>query len=398
MRGRCRQVLLAVVSFALLSISFGIAAQEESPLVWGPNLGAISDDSIVITWNTSRPVSVDLHYATAQLYDSTGEWEETLYFDPHKDVAEIYLDGLLPATKYRYQLVLYEGDAIYERPIGYFTTSSSETQSFSFLVYGDTQTNQDRNKLVSDTMARDNPDAALVIHTGDLVESPTIGRFKNFFAAIGNLALSHPYVCVIGNHEKGSPRYYEFCPLPTGGGNSNEQWWSFDYGNVHFVGIDTNTFKGADAITMMRQQIEWVSNDLQLSKATFKVVFFHHPIYSSTWDGGVNEPLQQMWEKILVDNGVDVVFNGHMHCYEHFYVNSIHHVISGGGGGPLQEPVEKIAEATVFRRYGVLHYMRVTVSGSTMRVEAIPVASVYDDELHLLPGDRAMDSFTIRKP
>lgn len=398
MRARCRKLVFLVAIAALFLTSVGVSAQEDSPLVWGPNLGAINENSIVITWNTSRPVSVDLHYAAANFYDSTGKWEETLYFDAHEDVAEIYLNGLLPATKYRYQLVLYEGDAIYQCPIGYFTTSSPEMRSFSFLVYGDTQTNQDRNKLVSDTMARDNANAALVIHTGDLVESPTIGRFKDFFSAIGNLALSHPYLCVIGNHEKGSPRYYEFCPLPTGGGKSNEEWWSFDYGGVHFVGIDTNTFKGADAIDLMREQIEWVRSDLQFSKATFKVVFFHHPIYSSTWNGGVNEPLRQEWEQIFVDNGVDVVFNGHMHCYEHFFMKGIHHVVSGGGGGPLQEPVEDIADGTVFRRYGILHYMRVTVSDNMMRVEAVPVASVYDDQVHLTPGKQAMDAFTIYKP
>jgi phosphodiesterase/alkaline phosphatase D-like protein len=398
MRAHCCRFIRLAVIVALLSISLGVFAQQDSPLVWGPNLGAISDDSIAITWNTSRPVSVDLHYATANFYDSTANWEETLYFEAHEDVAEIWLDGLLPATKYRYQLVLYEGDAIYECPIGYFTTSSPETRSFSFLVYGDTRTNQDLNKLVSDTMARDNLDAALVINTGDLVESPTIGRFKDFFSAIGDLALCHPYLCVIGNHEKASPRYYEFCPLPTGGGKADEQWWSFDYGNVHFVGIDTNTFKGADAISLMREQIEWVKSDLEFSKATFKVVFFHHPIYSSTWDAGVNEPLQQMWEQIFVDNGVDVVFNGHMHCYEHFYMKGIHHVVTGGGGAPLQEPVENIAPGTVFRRYRVLHYLRVTVSDNMMRVEAIPVGSVYDDQVHLTPGTQAMDSFTIYKP
>ena len=398
MRVSFRGIVLVAVVAVLLLLPLAVFAQEESPLVWGPNLGVIGENSVAITWNTSREVGADLHYATAKFYDASGKWEETLSFDPHKDVADILLNGLLPGTTYRYQLVIYEGDAVYESGIGHFTTSSPDLRSFSFLVYGDTRTNQDRNKLVADTMARDNADAALVINTGDVVESPTIGRFKNFFAAIGNLALSHPYLCVIGNHEKASPRFYEFFPLPAGGGKSNEEWWSFDYGNVHFVGIDSNSITGANAINLMREQIKWVKEDLAKSQATFKVVFFHHPIYSSTWNGGINVPLQQQWEQIFSDTGVDVVFNGHMHCYEHFFVHGIHYVVTGGGGAPLQDPVEKAADGTVFRRYGILHYVRVTVSGNMMRVEAIPVASVYNDEVHLTPGGSPMDSFTISKP
>jgi predicted phosphodiesterase len=395
-KGIKRKIILTAIFVVLVWSVFSLG-QEESPLLWGPNLGAIGEDYVAISWNTARAVGADLHYATADVYEETGAWEETLSFEPHEGVAEVQLRDLVPGKTYRYQLTIYEGDAVYESPVGRFTTSSNETRSFSFIVYGDTRTYPDRHKLVADTMARDNPNAAFVVNTGDVVESPTIGRFKNFFAAIANLALSHPYLAVIGNHEKGHPRYYEFLPLPAGGGKSNEEWWSFDYGNVHFLGLDSNALTGSQAITRMREQAEWVKEDLATSTAEFKVVFFHHPIYSSTWDGGVNESLRSLWEPIFLETGVDLVMNGHMHCYEHFYVKGIHHVVTGGGGAPLQDPVDEVADGTVFRRYKTLHYIRVTVAGDTMRVEAIPVASVYNDEVHLVPSGRPIDSFTIVK-
>lgn len=390
-------VLLASLLLSLILAVSALGQEPESPWVWGPNLGAIGEDFVAISWNTARPVGIDLYYATAEVYDVSGTWEETLTFEPHEGVAEIRLGELTPGTTYRYQVVIYEGDAVYPSQVGYFTTSSQETRKFSFLVYGDTRSFPDRHKLVADTMAKDEPEAALVVHTGDLVESPIIGRFENFFWAVGGLALSHPYLTVIGNHERGHRRYYEFLPLPAGGGKSNEEWWSFDYGDVHFVGLDSNALIGADAITRMREQVDWVKADLANSDALFKVVFFHHPIYSSTWNGGVNEPLRDLWESIFLEYGVDVVFNGHMHCYEHFYVKGIHHVVTGGGGAPLQDPVDKAADGTVFRRYGMLHYVRVTVDGNTLRVEAIPVASVYEDAAHLTPSGRPIDSFTITK-
>lgn len=389
-------VLLIGFSLSIVLAVLALGQEAESPWVWGPNLGAIGEDFVAISWNTSRAVGVDLNYATAADYDAAETWEETLTFEPHEGVAEIRLGNLIPGTTYQYQVVIYEGDAVYPSPVGHFTTSSQETRSFSFLVYGDTRTFPDRHKLLADKMTEDEPEAAFVINTGDLVESPTIGRFKNFFWAIGKLALSHPYLAVIGNHEKGHPRYYDFLPLPAGGGQSNEEWWSFDYGDVHFVGIDSNALTGTDAITRMREQVEWVETDLLNSDALFKVVLFHHPIYSSTWEGGVNESLRELWEPIFLEDGVDVVFNGHMHCYEHFYVKGIHYIVTGGGGAPLQDPIDEVADGLISRRYGMLHYMRVTVAEDTMQVEVVPVASVYNDEVHPL-GGQAFDSFTVVK-
>lgn len=397
---KLRNILYRVVLsglFLVLAIGGVASSQIESPIIWGPILGAMDETSIAISWNTLRAVGADLQYSTVEVYDTTGTWEEILSFEPHEGIAEVQLRGLTPGNTYRYQVVIYEGDAVYPSPIGYFTTVSVEARPFSFLIYGDTRTYPDRHKLVADTMAKNEPDAAFVINTGDVVESPTIGRFKNFFAAIANLALSHPYLAVIGNHEKGHPRYYEFLSLPSGGGKAGEEWWSFDYGDVHLLGLDSNALTGSQAIKLMKEQMEWVREDLANSDAKFKIVLFHHPIYSSTWEGGVNESMRAMWEPIFRETGVDLVLNGHMHCYEHFYTYGIHHVVTGGGGAPLQDPVDEVADGTVCRRYNTLHYLRITVAGDTLRVEAIPIASVYDDEVHLVPSGRPFDSFTITK-
>ncbi len=398
MRTKGRSLCGVFVGFFLFLLGLGLCGQDgASPWVWGPVLGAIGEDYVAISWNTTPALPADLHYARREGYESTGAWEETLSFEPHAGVAEIRLGNLKPGTAYSYQLVLYDGDAAYPSPVGAFTTSSQGIPRFSFLVYGDTRTFPDRHKLVADTMARNEPDAALVIHVGDLVDSPTLPEFANFFWAIGDLARSHPYLAVLGNHEKGDQSYYDFLALPPGGGVASEEWWSFDYGGVHFVGLDSVVAGNPDAVARMREEVEWLKDDLARSRAPFKVVFFHTPIYSSSWRGGVNPGLRDLLEPIFLENGVDLIFCGHMHGYEHFYLAGIHHVVTGGGGAPLQEPIKEAAEGTVFRRYEMLHYMRVTVDGDTMRVEAIPVASVYSDEVHLVPSGRPIDSFTITK-
>lgn len=396
---KLRKVLICLSAvFLAFGLTVCIHGQEiESPWIWGPILGAIGEDYVAISWNTSRAVGVDLHYAKEVFYNATATWEETLICAPHEGVAEIWLRDLAPGTTYQYQVVIYEGDAIYSKPIGSFTTSSQKTQEFLFLVYGDTRSFIDRHKLVADTMAQQEAAAAFVINTGDLVESPTADRFENFFVAIEALARSCPYLAVLGNHERNDPLYFEFLALPPGGGEVGEQWWSFDYGNVHVVGLDSSVITAVNAAALMQEQTEWMKADLASSDAKFKVVIFHHPIYSSIWKDGVDESLRKLWEPIFLEGGVDVVFCGHMHCYEHFYVNGLHHIVTGGGGAPLQDPIDTAPDGLVFRRYGMLHYLRVKITENMMRVEAIPVASVYNDEVHLAPSGRSIDSFTITK-
>ena len=395
--GRIRSLFLVALFAALISTLSCPGQIQESPWVWGPNLGAIGDDHVAISWYTSRPAGVDLHYARTEVYERTGSWEETLIFAPHEGGAEIRLGDLSPGTAYTYQVVIYEGDAFYPRPVGAFTTADAETEAFSFFVYGETQTYPDRHKLVTEAMLNDEADAALVFHTGNLVEAPTPERFRNFFWAIDELARSHPYLAVLGERERDDPAYYEFLALPTGGGTANEQWWSFDYGYVHFVGLDSTLPDQAEATEKMQEQLEWLKGDLARTDALFKIVLFHHPLYTSAAPGGSNEELRSLLEPVLLEHDVDVVFCGHVRCYEHLYRNGIHHIVTGGGGAALQEPIDEAAPGTVSRRYGMLHYIRVTVNGATLRVEAIPAANIIDGEVMPIPRGHSIDAFTVTK-
>ena len=116
--------------FLVLAIGVAASSQVESPVIWGPVLGVVGETSIAISWNTLRAVGADLHYSDATVYDTTEIWEETLSFEPHEGVAEIQLRDLAPGSTYRYQVVIYEGDAVYPSPIGYFTTVSAEARPF----------------------------------------------------------------------------------------------------------------------------------------------------------------------------------------------------------------------------------------------------------------------------
>ncbi len=105
-----------------------------------------------------------------------------------------------------------------------------------------------------------------------------------------------------GNHDANNPDdltpYYNFFTLP-----GNESYYSFKWGPVTFFSINS-------AMENLEKEKLWLEVESKKALTTFKIVFFHHPPYSSG-DHGNNEDLQ--WEFQNMD--VDVVIAGHEHIY-----------------------------------------------------------------------------------
>jgi len=385
----------AGVRFVSIVLCLGLlgslaAAQSSPPWAWGPIVGTVGEDFVSIVWKTSRPVGFDLHVSMAPVYDAAGQWEETLVFERHDGVAEIWLQDLIPGTTYRYQLICYEGDAVYPTEVGSFKTLDQAARSFSFAAYGATASHPDRHKLVADTIAaRETID--IVLHAGELVEAGTEDHYDNFFWAIADLARTHPYLTVLGDRDADGGLYYDYFSLPSGGGTSNMQWWSFDAGILCFVGLDST----ADAASLQAETV-WLE-ELLAGTATDRilVVLSHDPLYSGAYPSGRSDALADLWEPLFIEYGVDLVISSAVHGYEHIYRRGIHHVSSGGGGAPLIPAPEFVAPGTVFRRFGMLHYLRGTLADAVLRIEAIPVASIDEDTLYLSPSGRSIDTFVI---
>jgi len=390
-----RSVLFILTLLAAVALVVVATAQSEPPWSWGPILGAIGEESVALTWKTTRSVGFDFSYSLAQIHDSTGQWEEILTYEGHEGVAEIWLHDLIPGATYRYQLVFYEGDAVYPTEVGTFHTIQPGVRSFSFAVYGATASHPDRHKLVADTINQQT-NVSLVIHSGGLVEYPNEERFRNFFWAMSDLGRTRPYLTIIGASDGDDSLYFENFALPSGGGLQDEQWWSFDYGPIHFVGLDS-TLSGLTQETTMQEQTTWLRQDLSQAQDQIIVIFTADPLYSSVHDSGEEERLMTAWEPVFRQYGVDVVFSSSVHCYEHIYADGIHHVNSGGGGAPLIASPSNIVPGTVFRRYGLLHYAVGTVADNALQIEVIPVASVTDDVLTLSASGRSIDTFIVQR-
>jgi hypothetical protein len=111
------------------------------------------------------------------------------------------------------------------------------------------------------------------------------------------------FYAVLGNHDAPTQRNYE--PFHMGGRN----YYSVRLApNVQIFGLDSNRID--------RPQLNWIEKELAQSDSGWKVVFFHHPLYSSSARHGSNPLLQANLEPLFVKHGVAIAFAGHDHVYE----------------------------------------------------------------------------------
>ena len=164
----------------------------------------------------------------------------------------------------------------------------------------------------------------LMIHTGDLAyDNGTISQVEDtVFAVYAVLFRNIPFFPASGNHDyrtmQGAP-FREVFNLP-----GNEKWYSYDWGRVHFVALDTE----ADYAT----QMAWLDQDLAATALPWKIIYMHKPPYSSGMHGS-DVTLRNKLSPILEKYGVQLVLAGHDHNYERIKPqNGVAYVVTGGGG------------------------------------------------------------------
>lgn len=106
--------------------------------------------------------------------------------------------------------------------------------------------------------------------------------------------------------------------------------YSFDYGNIHFVLLDSNPHlfngigSGGDPPDATPQEAfppypsvlrEWLIKDLDSSDQPWKIVVYHHPGYNSGYTTLRDNQMRQITQ-VLQDHGVNIVYNGHEHNYQ----------------------------------------------------------------------------------
>jgi hypothetical protein len=98
--------------------------------------------------------------------------------------------------------------------------------------------------------------------------------------------------------------------------SGTEAYYSFDYGGIHFVCLDSYDSPRTPAGAMLT----WLRNDLSAASAEWLIAFFHHPPYTKgSHDSDAESDLGEIRANalpILESFGVDLVLTGHSHSYE----------------------------------------------------------------------------------
>ena len=141
----------------------------------------------------------------------------------------------------------------------------------------------------------------------------------------------------LGNHDAGSAAsvtqsgaYYDMFTLPTlgqAGGlmSGTEAYYSFDYGNVHFICLES---EGTDR-SPSGAMLTWLKNDLASTKQDWIITYWHHPPYTKgSHDSNTEKKLVEMRTNalpILEAGGVDLCLTGHSHSYERSFLLNGHY-------------------------------------------------------------------------
>lgn len=362
-------------------------------LVRGPFLQQVTSDSAVVVWATLEAGASEVRYsagsaALAAHADSTlfPATRTGVSFDYYQHVAE--LSSLGAATTYTYDIFTGGADAAPGRTFQLTTApASSSTASTRFIVFGDSGVGSDAQRQLATLMASDAFHVAL--HAGDLAYGNSGGtgggtyRTLNdwFFDIYAGWLHRRPVWPATGNHDSRASNndgqhYIDMFALP-----GNERYYSFDWGQVHFVVLDTEYW--FQDTTRRPTQLAWLENDLAATDRPWKVAVYHRSPFSSGGEHGSDLAVRSAFAPIFERYGVQLSISAHEHIYERTKPQQttstgspVVYVVSGGGGGPLYP-----AGASSFTAYSAsrYHYVRGAASDCTLALDAVGTDGVVFD-------------------
>jgi hypothetical protein len=317
----------------------------------GPYLALGTPNSMCIVWRTSGDTDPVVRYGRLPnqlnctiprqniLVKTTDHTDKSLAL--HSAPAgvrqyEATINCLKSSTTYYY--AVYDGDQLLAGgdPTYHFTTHPMPGAQvpLRFWVVGDSGTGSQQQADVHDAMRaftgkRQHP-LDIYLHVGDMAyDSGTDHEFERNFFKPYRLTLRNT-ACwpAMGNHEgatsngkTGIGPYYDCYVLPTRGeagglSSGTEAYYSFDYGNVHFIALNSHDLDRSPTAPMA----QWLKADLEQTDADWIFAHWHHPPYTKgSYDSDTEGQLVEMRKyimPILEDGGVDVTFTGHSHIYE----------------------------------------------------------------------------------
>ncbi|MFQ5604972.1 MAG: metallophosphoesterase [bacterium] len=323
-----------------LSLNGFLSAQT---VIRGPYLQSGTPTSVIVRWRTDQATASQVKYGVnlGNLNLQAGQNGSTTEH-------EVRLSNLSPDTKYYYAIgadsqTLAGGD---ERHFFITSPLAGEAKPTRLWILGDSGTKNDNARAVRDAYYNftGSRHTDLWLMLGDnAYSSGTDAQYQQavFENMYEDMLIKSVLWPTLGNHDVNSSSspgpnpFHDIFTLPTNGeagglASGSESYYAFDYGNIHFICLNSNK---KSEISTGSTMLTWLEEDLAANDKDWTIAFWHHPPYSKgTHDSDSDKPLvlmRQFAVPILEDGGVDLILSGHSHNYERSYLIDGHYGDSG---------------------------------------------------------------------
>jgi len=298
-----------------------------------PYLHQTSPSSTIIVWRTYEASSGEIRVGA-----SPDALDVTVPSPAQARQHEVLVPNLSPGTRYYYAVygdneLLAGGDLQH-----YFDTAPpvGTRSKIRAWVVGDSGSAGPVQYAVRDAMLAKVGDyrPQMQLQMGDMAypDGSDSEFTEHFYTPYASILRNSTLWPTIGNHEgvnsesdDQSGPYYEGYVLPTAGEvggvpSGTEAYYSFDYGNAHFIVLNSYDSPREPEGAML----QWLTMDLQATDQEWLIAFWHHPPYTKgTHDSDeefVHVQMRQWAVPLLEAAGVDMVLGGHSHTYERSYL------------------------------------------------------------------------------
>ena len=249
-------------------------------------------------------------------------------------IHEATLTGLAPNTKYEYR-VGYGMD----RRSDWYSLETAGGNVYDVLIYPDSQSaDYSQWEEIVKSSALRNPRTALYISMGDLVDNGEQAyQWRTWLNSIKPLSANVPLATTLGNHEmytldwkmREPYAYLNYFAVPPNGNETfNRRYYSFDFGDVHYVVLDTMLYESNHEDNhdthhpdLYDVQVQWLRQDLAANTKKWTVVLMHRDPFQYAFnrpgasrDVGFNEE-GVLFMPIFDEFNVDLVLSAHLHSY-----------------------------------------------------------------------------------
>jgi hypothetical protein len=228
------------------------------------------------------------------------------------------------------------------------------------------------------------------IYEGTATEEDYRTKFEEPYRELLDAGIK--FYAVLGNHD--DPLQVAYRPFNMNG----QRYYSFTPPEDVLTTLTTRVeFFALDSTYLDRDQLRWADERLAASRATWKICFFHHPLYTSGRYRLTSRAFRIRLEPLLVRHDVDAVFSGHEHIYQRTrLVGGVQYFVTGGAGS--LRPADGGPASFVARTFASdYHFMLVEIDGRELHFQAISrsgqtidAGTLYKDQRDAREADHAV--------